>query len=819
MLQVNGIHLKLIRVTTMTTPEALIQEIQEFWKVYNFPVFIEMPNQPLRHIEAFYRPDSFEVLNRLKRDYSTPIFFIIPSGARLMNEARRAGFPVYSSLSEGVEALSQEGTQISRHASGPIAPPVRNTSGPMFPPVRNASGPIAPSTRNVSGPIAPPLQSTSGPMFPPVRNTSGPIAPPVYNFSSSTTDTPPTSTQKVQLPHYMSNSPSWTGLPLQDGQVLPVGRSPLSTVSLSDTHYKAEVVETPLYGTQRVDADERTYNASPRPTREFDSTPRTALAGKNIPRRPLHRQPPFLIATAAVLLCLLLLGSFVVGLNLASAKRTRTSPPAKHVVTPAATAAPFTPLHTIGVEKAPDGEYIGLSDGTYVFDTNRTDGTVKQQGADKLRAGDVGTALSLWHEAVASDTNDAEALIYLENRRVISSGSPYVTLVVGTMASGTYVNLGRDDLQGAYVTQKEYNDGHKLSGNTLVRLLIASTGNDKAYADIVAKQIVYAAQKDRTIVGVMGWPYSSRTLNVVQTLTDAHIPIVSSMASSVLLSGVSPYFFRIVPPDSTQAATGAIYTENILHAKAAALFIDPSDAYSVSIGNAFKQKFESDGNEVVATEHYAVGKPDTVASTLQDALLHTPDVIYFAGLTDDANALLAHLPTQGPFAQIKVVGGDGLYSINGYSNDPTVRKNFHRLCFSSFAYADTWGYLGAKTQPAFFTDYPTFFDPYQQHGPGTYGYSRADGEVILASDAVMVMLTAYQRVVSAKQSVGGTATVTPRELRDALAAITDTNAVQGVTGRIAFSSNGDPVNKVVVMLAVSPTGLIQMQFVRGRFFN
>ena len=676
MLQVNGINIKLIRVSTTTTPQALVEEIQEFWKMYSSPVFIELPNQPLQHIEAFYRPDSFSVLNRLRREYNTPILFVIPAGVRLMNEAKRAGFPVYSALSEGVEALAQEASFASRSPSGPIPP---YTSNAFSNPSSNLS-------------------------LPPMSNA-----------------------RNVILPSYMSNPPSWSALPMQGMQEnkKPSNTSPTSLAhALFDTQQKADVPAFPMPEVAHGYADEKVYNESAQPGREFGTTTQISSIGKNTPHKPIYRRVAFLV-TLVVLVSLLLIGGVLISLRGASGKQTRG-------ISLPATAMPLSTTHGIGVEKAPDGEYIGLSNGSFAFDTARLDGVTKQQGADKLRAGDVGTALSLWHEAVTRDTNDAEALIYLEDQRVLSSGKPYVTLVVGTMDTGTYVSLGRDDLQGAYIAQKEYNNGQKLSGKFLVRLLVASTGNDKAYADIVAKQIVQAAKTDSSIVGVMGWPYSSRTLNVIQTLTDAHIPIVSQMASSVLLTGVSPYFFRIVPPDSTQAATGAVFTENTLHAKAAALFIDPSDAYSVSIGNAFRQKFEGDGNHVVATEHYTVGKPSTVAATLQDALLHTPDVIYFAGLADDANALLAHLPTQGQFAQIKVVGGDGLYSIGSYSKDAVVQQNFHRLCFSAFAYADTWGYLGAKTQPAFFTDYPTTFDPYQQHGSGAYGYDRSDGDVILS---------------------------------------------------------------------------------------
>ena len=808
MLQVNGINIKLIRVSATTTPQALIEEIQDFWKMYNYPVFIELPNQPLQHIEAFYRSDSFNVLNRLRRDYNSAIIFIIPAGVRLMNEAKRSGFPVYGALSEGVEAFAQENSTTTRNPSGPIAPPhsSNSSSSPSFP---------AFTTRNPSGPIAPPHSSNSSfPVFT-SRNPSGPISPPL---SSNPSFPSLSNTRSVILPSYMSNPPSWSALPTQGARNVPENKQSLSPLPTSfpshvfDTPYKAEFSPAPPVQEAAHNYMD-IFNDGTHSAREFVNTTQTSLIGKNIPRRPIYKRMAFLV-TLAVLTFMLLVGGLLISITSASMRLAHNTPSATTT-----TSNTLTSTHGIGVEKAPDGEYIGLSDGSYAFDTQRPDGVTKQQGATKLLAGDVGSALSLWHEAVTRDTNDPEALIYLENQRVISSGNPYVTLVVGTMDTGTYVNLGRDDLQGAYVVQREYNDGQKLSGKFLVRLLVASTGNDSAYADVVAKQIVRAAKSDPSIVGVMGWPYSSRTLNVVQTLTEAHIPIVSQMASSVLLTGVSPYFFRIVPPDSTQAATGAVFTENILHARAAALFIDSSDAYSVSIGNAFKQKFQSDGNQVVVTEHYTVGKPTTVVTALQDALLHNPDVIYFAGLATDANTVLAHLPTEGQFATIKVVGGDGLYSIGSYSKDAVVQRNFHRLCFSAFAYADTWGYLGAKTQPAFFSDYPALFDPYQQHGKGAYGYSRADGDVILSYDATAVLLDAYQKVLATKASITVATNVTSSELRDALASITDTDAVQGVTGRIAFGTNGDPVNKAVVMLAVSRRGLVQLQSVQGRFFK
>ena len=267
-------------------------------------------------------------------------------------------------------------------------------------------------------------------------------------------------------------------------------------------------------------------------------------------------------------------------------------------------------------------EQIGLSDGTYAFDTNRSDGSIKVQAATKLKQGDIVGAQSLWHQALAKDTSDAEVLIYQEDQQVLASHKPYITFVVGTMLTGSTsdVGTGRDDLQGAYVAQKEYNDGLKLKGGVMVRLLIANSGSLSTDAVTIARQIVQLAKQDRTIVGVMGWPFSSQALNVVNILAQAHIPMVSPTASSDTLTGVSSYFFRVAPSNNVQAIAGAKYAEQQLHVQRVALFVDPNNSYSASLAKDFRQQFTSDGNQIVVTENYTVGKPNNAARTVARCL-------------------------------------------------------------------------------------------------------------------------------------------------------------------------------------------------------
>ncbi len=464
----------------------------------------------------------------------------------------------------------------------------------------------------------------------------------------------------------------------------------------------------------------------------------------------------------------------------------------------------------IGVTRAPDGEFIGISDGTFAFDTNRPDGSLKNQAADKLKAHDSSGAVVLWQSALQQDTNDAEALIYLEDQRVLASHAPYITLIAGILLTSSFVIDGRNYLQGAYVAQKEYNNSSKLPGGVQVRLLIANSGGQPAYATTVAKQIVRAAQVDKTIVGVMGWPYSSLSRTMINVLSAAHIPMVSPAASNDGLTHISPYFFRVIPPDRRQVAVGAQYAENTLQASRAALFVDPNDGYSKEVANDFELQFITDGKNIVAIENYTTGHPAMLPGLIQDALKHNPDLIYFAGNATDAGALLTDLPASGPFANLQVIGTATLYG----TYPGSARANFKRLHFTAVADPTEWNMQGLSARkPAFFSEYPQDFDPAKQHRGNPFGYTLPSANAMLSYDATLALLTASQNALAGL--TGGKKMLLPGDLQQALTQITGSHTIQGVTGQISFGPDGNPVNKAIVLLGVDANGHIMLDSVLG----
>ncbi len=482
--------------------------------------------------------------------------------------------------------------------------------------------------------------------------------------------------------------------------------------------------------------------------------------------------------------------------------RTSTGTGSSGSTTPTAATNFTVPSSGIGVQTY-NGDSIGISDGSFAFDTSDSNSASYKTQAASVFKTDPQSAASLYRQTIATNSKDAEAAIYLEDQRAVSSNK-YITFVVATMLSSDNLRVGQDDLQGAYVAQKEFDDNAKLNGGYKIRLLVASSGSKAGYANLVAEQIVQLAKSDKTFAGVMGWPFSSRTEAALQTLSNAHIPMVSQSSSDDSLSGSSNYFFRVAPSNKSQGIAGAQYATSTLKAKNIALFFDPSDPYSQSLANDFRQNLPA-SSKIIVTEQYKVNTTSSITAPLQDALSKNPDLIYFSGYAADVSAVVTKIPTG---SNLEVLGGDALYELGGYQTG--TGNGFNRLRFTAFFYPDIWGNLGlnnASQKPKFFTEYATAFSA---NGTKTgYGYDRADSDAALSYDGTVALLSAYN--IAAPN--GGQVTLDQMQQ-----ALTKTS-FQGTSGQIRFDSNGDPVNKSIVVLRVDAQGHIMLDKQIGTFLK
>lgn len=454
-------------------------------------------------------------------------------------------------------------------------------------------------------------------------------------------------------------------------------------------------------------------------------------------------------------------------------------------------------------------EPTGISvDGSQAFDVSRPSGDLKLTAAAKIRARDIPGAQALWQQALAVDSGDAETRIYQEDQRVIASHRPYFTLVLGTILGKGYVSGGRDDLQGACIALREYNDQVEQMGNArpLLRLLVASSTFDTVSPAQVARQVVEAARRDATIKGVMGWPTTASAQASLPILAAAHIPMLSASASGDTLTGQSPYFFRLSPTNTVQEEFTARYVKKILHAKRVALFEDPNDPFSRTLADAFAKYFSDADHTVILRANYTKGHPETLPALVKQAVALHPDLLYFSGYASDASIVLKNLPACTPTSCLLVMGGEAFYLQADYALDDLA--NYTRLRFTSFAFPGLWR-IQHREQPRFFKDYAQTFDPNGQYRAGTYGYNQPEGHTILSYDALQVLL-------SASNIVRDRSRFTPEDLRQALTRITPSQPFQGVSGPIAFGPNGDNMLGKVMVLAGnihgSPDGNIRLDY-------
>lgn len=450
--------------------------------------------------------------------------------------------------------------------------------------------------------------------------------------------------------------------------------------------------------------------------------------------------------------------------------------------------------NTLQITKEGNGEYIGLSNGCQIFTSDSI-----------------------------SNARQAETDIYKNNPSITKS---HITLVISTMLSGSdtsSLSSGTSLLQGADVAQQEYNTQVKTYNSRLkngklpllpLRLLVANMGSNEGYATTVARQIAQLSQYDHSIIGVMGWPFSTDSArDALQILDKAHIPSVSPSLSGDLFTNISSYFFRVIPPDAYQASAGASFLEKqgIRHV---IVCIDYRNDYSSSLASNFIASFSARSGNTAIPEQYTRGMLSQAEDPLgararelgkniikdlkeySSALKTT--AVYFAGYANDLAPLKEYLSSGEGFQSITssvqdaqsiiIMGGDGLdeYGANSASN----YSNYQNIYFTTFSSYQIW--KSQPKQPCLLTDYQNIFNPYNVFN--RLGYTFAENDAILAYDSVTAFLVAYTNLSGQLLF-----NPTPDAIKNQL---THTRFL-GVSGQITLGPTGDPKDKAIYINQVT----------------
>ncbi len=480
---------------------------------------------------------------------------------------------------------------------------------------------------------------------------------------------------------------------------------------------------------------------------------------------------------------------------------------------------------------------IGISDGRFIFDSYDPKPVVgdnaacknsvdcKDQAAKIIQQnGNLNTAANLLTMAINANPTDAEARIYNEDVGILQNNLPYVTIMLGIGMNNDTDTLTsvRNTLQAAFVAQYEINEFALLPHGLQLRVLIADSGSSSAdvttLSQFVVSRITKAGNPDH-ILAVVGWSSSIPTINARDILASVHVPLVSQTASDVRLSGSSPYFFRVNPPFDVQGnALGTIAVQQ-LHAQTILVMRDPNDPDSVSLANTFIVHMQALNVPTVDNTKGNFSEMTTFVTEYQpvidEVISSKADVIFLAGSDIDA-VRLAHAvgiasrndPTNTLLAHLKILGGTALDSNllvgQGSGVDALIARKYpqdmQRLNFIAFADFNELAFLKIppQQQSTFFTEWS-----------GLYQNSVGADAIFNAPPPDQYALTTYD----AMEIIGKAVTLvqgslTGQAVRDALRSFGTQKvpAFHGVSGRIMFDAQGNPIDKAIFILDVEGTG-------------
>jgi branched-chain amino acid transport system substrate-binding protein len=294
-----------------------------------------------------------------------------------------------------------------------------------------------------------------------------------------------------------------------------------------------------------------------------------------------------------------------------------------------------------------------------------------------------------------------------------------------------------------------------------VTLILEDSRSDQIQAADAVERLI----KEREVVGIIGGAISATALAGGSVAEKYDVPFITPSATNPLVIRDKDHVFRACFDDLFQSREAARQARIVIEARTAAVVVDIAQAdYSVGLGNLFLKAFREMGGEVLVTTYIQTGDRD-FSRQLSEVKAVKPDIVYMPNYYTE-NALLAR--------EIRVLGmkvpilmADGahvaeLIEIGGEAVEGAYLT-------SHFSLETVTSSLGRK--------YILTFK--EKHNRDT------DGFAALGADAYFMLTEAIRR---AKSTQGA----------KILAALSQTQNFQGITGAITINEDGETKKRLIV---------------------
>ena len=380
-----------------------------------------------------------------------------------------------------------------------------------------------------------------------------------------------------------------------------------------------------------------------------------------------------------------------------------------------------------------------------------------------------GCASSKQAEKPAEETPAADAPAQAADGTSGEEGGEIVIALI-TNTTGDYAQYGIPVHNGAKLYIDQFNEAGGINGKQIKVLEY----DDKA--DGVESVNAFNLACDKGITAVIGSVLTGATIALADATYEVNMPQITASATAAGVTvmedtnEVRTNVFRSCFIDPFQGEKMADYAYNVVGAKTAAVFYQTGNDYSEGLMQAFVDKADALGLEIVASEAFAEGDKDYKAQ-MTNIAAKNPDVVFAPIYYGEAGLAV----TQGRQAGLtaKFLGGDGFGSIKDYASAEDLEGTVYCSGYAP----------GTESVAQFEADYQT-----------VYGEPVPNMFAPLAYDAAMIMCEGLKAAEEAGLTAG-----TEEYKQAVIDAIKNMNNVEGITGTYSFDEFNNPIKSAAII--------------------
>jgi branched-chain amino acid transport system substrate-binding protein len=308
---------------------------------------------------------------------------------------------------------------------------------------------------------------------------------------------------------------------------------------------------------------------------------------------------------------------------------------------------------------------------------------------------------------------------------------------------------GKNIKNGVELALQEINSNNGVNGRRLAALY--EDDQLQSSVAVAAVQKLISGQRVSVIIGPVA---SSSTIAAAKVAEASHVVLISPASTANDISGLSPWVFRTIAPDTYEAEAMAKYTLQKGHKRVAIACVDNAGTKGPAM--VFKTYFQNNQGQIVAFEIVPQGVTDVRVqiSKLAEA---KPDAVYLLGYALELGSMIKQFREQDPSTPIlsfQVMEEPKVREIAGSAAEGVV-----------FTSPTIYGNFATGKQKAFIDAYKAKYG----EDPGIFAAN--------AYDAVYVLVETIRRY-------GGDA----EKVRDGLSKV---RAFEGASGTFDINEKGD----------------------------